>query len=239
MSLLLLRFLGHIKQRTLRPKKSVDSWGKVLTCLCVGWSRISGGSCLEVRFDAPKLVLCFGSLKCFIWSVPSSSHFFLSSSSAFVLSFLSFFFFFFFFVVVCLFVCCFKGPIKHSSLRQKGGQCLPWDRLVRFHWRFLYETMISVQFSTVQDGINALGKAHMRSTPSLKSLPNFALETVRNQHLTRQTSLCVCVCVLKIYQMECSFTRTLSRFLEKILVPQITSLQRNSDSQLIFSSRTS
>jgi len=36
----------------------------------------------------------------------------------------------------------------------------------------------SVQFSSVQDGIYALGKAHMRSTPSLKSFPNVALETV-------------------------------------------------------------
>ena len=36
----------------------------------------------------------------------------------------------------------------------------------------------SVQFSSVQDGIYALGKAHMRSTPSLGSFPNVALETV-------------------------------------------------------------
>ena len=36
----------------------------------------------------------------------------------------------------------------------------------------------SVQFSLVQDGIYALGKAHMRSTPSLRSFSNVALETV-------------------------------------------------------------
>ena len=36
----------------------------------------------------------------------------------------------------------------------------------------------SVQFSSVQDGIYALGKAHLRSTPSLRSFPNLAHETV-------------------------------------------------------------
>ena len=36
------------------------------------------------------------------------------------------------------------------------------------------------QFSSVQNGINALGKAHtiMRSTPSLRGSPNVAFETV-------------------------------------------------------------
>ena len=34
------------------------------------------------------------------------------------------------------------------------------------------------QFSSAQDGIYALGKAHMRFTPSLRSFPNDALETV-------------------------------------------------------------
>ena len=37
---------------------------------------------------------------------------------------------------------------------------------------------MSVHFSSVQDGIYALGKAHMRPTPSLRSFPNGALETV-------------------------------------------------------------
>ena len=37
----------------------------------------------------------------------------------------------------------------------------------------------TVQLNSVQDGIYALGKAHMRSTPSLGSFsPNFAFETV-------------------------------------------------------------
>ena len=35
-----------------------------------------------------------------------------------------------------------------------------------------------VQFSSFQDGIYALGKAHMRSTPSLGNFPNVAFETV-------------------------------------------------------------
>ena len=38
--------------------------------------------------------------------------------------------------------------------------------------------MQTVQFSSVQDGIYALGKAHMHSTPSLKSFPNDVFETI-------------------------------------------------------------
>ena len=34
------------------------------------------------------------------------------------------------------------------------------------------------QFSSVQDGIYALGKAHMRSTPSVRGFPNAASEMV-------------------------------------------------------------
>ena len=36
----------------------------------------------------------------------------------------------------------------------------------------------SVNFSSVQNGIYALGKAHMHSIPSLRSFPNVAFETV-------------------------------------------------------------
>ena len=36
----------------------------------------------------------------------------------------------------------------------------------------------SVQFSSVQDVIHALGKVHTRSTPSLGSFPNVADETL-------------------------------------------------------------
>ena len=35
-----------------------------------------------------------------------------------------------------------------------------------------------VQFSSVQGGIYVPGKAHMRSTPSLRRFPNVALEMV-------------------------------------------------------------
>ena len=35
------------------------------------------------------------------------------------------------------------------------------------------------QFSSVHDGMDALGKAHMRSTPSLRNVLNVALETVQ------------------------------------------------------------
>ena len=37
----------------------------------------------------------------------------------------------------------------------------------------------SVQFSSVQDGIYALGKSHMCSTPSFRSFPNVGFETVQ------------------------------------------------------------
>ena len=37
---------------------------------------------------------------------------------------------------------------------------------------------VQVQFSSVQDGIYALEKAHMHSTPSLRSVPKVAFETV-------------------------------------------------------------
>ena len=41
----------------------------------------------------------------------------------------------------------------------------------------------SVQFSSVQDGISARGKAHMRFIPSLGSFPGVAFETVPNVRL--------------------------------------------------------
>ena len=46
--------------------------------------------------------------------------------------------------------------------------------------RFQFDEIATfrVQFSSVQDGIYALGKAHMRSTPSLSSFPKVAFETV-------------------------------------------------------------
>ena len=41
-----------------------------------------------------------------------------------------------------------------------------------------FELLHPVQFSSVQDSIYALGKAHMRSTLSLRSFPNVAFQTV-------------------------------------------------------------
>ena len=50
---------------------------------------------------------------------------------------------------------------------------------------WLWETALAsfcdrMQFSSVQDGIYALGKAHMRSNPSFRSFPNTAFETVNS-----------------------------------------------------------
>ena len=42
----------------------------------------------------------------------------------------------------------------------------------------------AVQHSSVQDGICVFRKAHMRSTPSLRSFPNVAFEMVPSAHLT-------------------------------------------------------
>ena len=46
-------------------------------------------------------------------------------------------------------------------------------------WAVTFEFWDS-QLSSVQDGIYALGKAHMRSKPSLRSFPKVAFETVWN-----------------------------------------------------------
>ena len=47
----------------------------------------------------------------------------------------------------------------------------------RTEWN-AYPQFSSVQFSSVQDGIYALGKAQMRSTPSRRGFPHAAFETV-------------------------------------------------------------
>ena len=44
--------------------------------------------------------------------------------------------------------------LRHLNCASDGCACITWG-----------------EFSSVQDGINALGKAHMRSTPSLRSFP--------------------------------------------------------------------
>ena len=43
---------------------------------------------------------------------------------------------------------------------------------------FSQTSQFRVDFSSVQDGIYALGKAHMRSNPSLRSFPSVVFETV-------------------------------------------------------------
>ena len=45
----------------------------------------------------------------------------------------------------------------------------------------------SVQFSSVQDGIYALWKAHMRSTPSLRSFPKVALKQFQCWNVERSS----------------------------------------------------
>ena len=86
---------------------------------------------------------------------------------------------------------------KHISLHSSSGETnevetFPFMAVKRFGskrvWRHLSlrSTVgqgsggVAAQFSSVQDGIYALGKAHMRSTPSLRNVPNFAFETVPN-----------------------------------------------------------
>ena len=60
-----------------------------------------------------------------------------------------------------------------GSGRLQGAGC---SRQARFQFSSVHFT--SLHFSSVQDGIYATGKAHMRSTLSLRSVPNVAFETV-------------------------------------------------------------
>ena len=60
-----------------------------------------------------------------------------------------------------------KAPVPKDKVwrdQKTEGQLLSAPRV---HW-----------FSSVEGGIYVLGKAHMRSTPSLRSFPNVAFETV-------------------------------------------------------------
>ena len=61
----------------------------------------------------------------------------------------------------------------------------PTEYLIAYQFTFFPRRNISFKiyvyrcaFSSVQDGIYALGKAHMRSTPSFRSFPNVPFETV-------------------------------------------------------------
>ena len=65
------------------------------------------------------------------------------------------------FKIMLFFVCfCQSGTLKTVNI---GGPVV------------VYVTVLFISF---QDGIYALGKAHMRSTPSLRRVPNVAFETV-------------------------------------------------------------
>ena len=50
--------------------------------------------------------------------------------------------------------------------------------LLSFHLVGRVKQIIASKFSSAQDGIYALGKAYMRSTPSLRSFPDVVFETI-------------------------------------------------------------
>ena len=97
---------------------------------------------------------------------------------------------------VCVFLCavfsCFRNP-PNSDVVYRIFNVRPF-LCVRLHTevghtdnesaqhfdsnQYVATTTSSVQFSSVQDGIHAAGKAHMRSTPSLRRFRNVAFETV-------------------------------------------------------------
>ena len=62
-------------------------------------------------------------------------------------------------------------------MRFRAGQHVP-DEDRKCESRSDIGGCVSVQFSSVQDDIYALRKAHMRFTPSLRSFPDATLETV-------------------------------------------------------------
>ena len=57
-----------------------------------------------------------------------------------------------------------------SDNREHGGNVWQKNQATYSH------LFCALQFSSVQDGIYVLWKAHMRSTPSLRSFPNVAFE---------------------------------------------------------------
>ena len=68
------------------------------------------------------------------------------------------------------YICCVQGYLRGQFICKLST---PEMRVIR-----AFELLHPVQFSSVQDGIHALGKAHMRSTLSLRSFPNVAFQTV-------------------------------------------------------------
>ena len=69
-----------------------------------------------------------------------------------------------------------EREIKRTSSSAFAFLCL--HIIIFFVGTPLPKTRFVQQFSSVQEDGYALGKAHMRSTPSLRSFPNFAFETV-------------------------------------------------------------
>ena len=83
--------------------------------------------------------------------------------------------------------CSLHGTVNVTTVPHLSGpgRLLPTKRICPMEydqWRcFRCYTQVSdhaAEFSSVQGGIYALGKAHKRSTPSFTSFPNAAFETV-------------------------------------------------------------
>ena len=73
--------------------------------------------------------------------------------------------------------------IKNNKKQQRHSGKWRYKRhdfsIVVVHLPQLRRTLDPIPFGDVEDGIYALGKAHMRSTPSLRRFPNVAFETVK------------------------------------------------------------
>ena len=70
------------------------------------------------------------------------------------------------------------NSFKTREHRTKRGQDSFKTRREHPTKRGRFEVSTASQFSSVQDGIYALGNADMRSTQSFRSFPNFAFDTV-------------------------------------------------------------
>ena len=70
-----------------------------------------------------------------------------------------------------------KAGKRTKSVPFSASALLSLKKVVSGHCLVIFSAC-SVQFSSLQDGIPALGKALMRSTPSLRIVSNVAFETV-------------------------------------------------------------
>ena len=71
-----------------------------------------------------------------------------------------------------------KKRRRKKKEEEEEEKCSEHDQHVIAMCSSLFFHSSSFQFSSVQDGIYAHGKARMRSTPSLRIFPNAAFETV-------------------------------------------------------------